>query len=120
MTNVFGGPEKASVRNDLFKAGLDALEKEGWTVERIPREGKSSVRRITKGKITKTVSIRTTQDQWIAFPRNAAGDGWATLGDVDYVVAVSVDSRDHPRFAQVHMIAGDDMRARFRSRLRRS
>jgi hypothetical protein len=32
---------------------------------------------------------------------------------VDYVVAASVDDRDNPRFAHVHMIEGDEMRARF-------
>jgi hypothetical protein len=32
---------------------------------------------------------------------------------VDYVVASSVDARDNPRFAQVHMIDGNEMRARF-------
>lgn len=82
-------------------------------MERIPRFGKSSVRRITKGKIAKTVSIRTSQDTWIAFPRNATNDGWATLEDVDYVVAASVDDRHNPRFGQVHMVEADEMRARF-------
>lgn len=113
MTNVFGTPEKVAVRDDLFRAGIETLKNNGWTVERIPREGKASVRRITKGDVTKKVSIRTTQDRWIAFPRNDADNGWATLGEVDWVVAVSVDNRDNPRFAQVHMIDGDEMRARF-------
>jgi hypothetical protein len=81
--------------------------------ERIARAGKSSLRRITKGNVSKKVSIRTTQDTWIAFPRNEKNDGWATLEDVDYVVAASVDNRDNPRFAQVHMFDGDEMRARF-------
>ncbi|MGO8975281.1 MAG: hypothetical protein ACLQNV_17360 [Steroidobacteraceae bacterium] len=113
MTNIFKTPEKAAMRVELFQNAVEALEKQGWTVERIPREGKSSVRRITKDGVTKTVSIRTTQDKWIAFPRNNKNDGWATLRDVDYVVAASVDDRDNPRFAQIHMIEGDEMRARF-------
>jgi hypothetical protein len=66
-----------------------------------------------KDKITKTVSIRTSQDTWIAFPRNKADDGWATLGEVDYVVAASVDDRDNPQFAKVHLIEGNEMRDRF-------
>jgi hypothetical protein len=113
MTNVSENAEKVALRAELFQIGVRALEKDGWKVERIARSGKSSVRRITKDKLTKTVSIRTTQDRWIAFPRNATDNGWATLSDVDYVVAVSVDDRDNPRFGQVHMIPGDEMRARF-------
>lgn len=113
MTNVFTTPEKVSIRTRLFQVAEEALEKEGWKVERIARSGKASVRRITKGKIQKTVSIRTTQDTWIAFPRNPADDAWATLADVDYVVASSVDNRDNPQFARVHLIEGDEMRARF-------
>jgi len=113
MTNIFGTPEKAAYRAELFQNAVEALEKQGFKVERIPREGKASVRRITKDGISKKVSIRTTQDRWIAFPRNAKGDGWATLGDVDYVMAASVDNRENPRFAQIHMIPGDDIRARF-------
>lgn len=113
MTNIFATPEKMPFRDALFRAGIETLKSDGWTVERIPREGKASVRQIKKGDVTKKVSIRTTQDQWIAFPRNSADTGWATLGDMDYVVAVSVDNRDNPRFALVHMIDGDEMRARF-------
>ena len=59
------------------------------------------------------MSIRTSQDTWIAFPRNAADDGWSTLELVDAVVAVSVDDKDRPTFVRAHWIEGDDMRARF-------
>ena len=96
MTNVSIIPEKMAIRYELFRIAVEALEKQGWKVERIARSGKSSVRRITKGKTTKTVSIRTTQDKWIAFPRNRKDDAWATLADVDYVVAASVDSPRQP------------------------
>ena len=79
-----------------------------------PRAGKSSVRRITQGKIAKTVAIRTTQNTSIGFQRAILSNGkWWTLADVDYVVASSVDDPDHPRFAQIHMLDGDDMRERF-------
>jgi len=113
MTNVLGTSEKLATRAFLFGCATEALEKQGWTVERIARSGKASVRRIMKGRMSKTVSIRTSQDTWIAFPRNATNDGWATLADVDYVVAASVDDREKPRFAQVHLIEGDEMRSRF-------
>jgi hypothetical protein len=113
MTNVSATPEKLTIRARLFRAAETALEKEGWKVERIPRSGKSSVRRIIKGKLQKTVSIRTSQDTWIAFPRTPDDRAWATLADVDYVVAASVDNGDNPQFAQVHLIEGNEMRARF-------
>ena len=113
MTNVSATPEKLSVRNRLFQVAEEALQKDGWKVERIARSGKSSLRRITKGKLDKTVSIRTSQDTWIAFPRTGADDAWATLGGVDYVAAASVDDSANPQFAQVHLIPGEEMRARF-------
>lgn len=113
MTNVFGTPEKVSRGNRLFQIGLEALQQQGWEVERIPGIGKSSVRRITKGGKSRKVSIRTSQDTWIAFPRNNKNNGWVTLSDVDVVLAVSVDDRDDPKFAQVHMIDADEMRQRF-------
>jgi hypothetical protein len=113
VTNVSANQKKLFIRSRLFRAAEEALKKDGWRVERIARAGKSSVRRITKGKLQKTVSIRTSQDTWIAFPRTRNDGAWATLGDVDYVVAASVDSRDDPRFAVVHLIPGDEMRTRF-------
>jgi hypothetical protein len=113
MTNVFGTPEKGSRRDRLFRIGLETLHQHGWKVERIPGIGKSSVRRITKGGKSRKVSIRTSQDAWIAFPRNEADNGWVTLSEVDVVLAVSVDDGDDPKFAQVHMIEADEMRQRF-------
>lgn len=113
MTNVFGTPEKGPMRNRLFQIGLETLHQQGWKVERIPRIGKSSVRRITKGGKSQKVSIRTSQDTWVAFPRNKKDNGWVTLSDVDVVLAVSVDDFGDPKFAQVHMIEGDEMRQRF-------
>jgi hypothetical protein len=113
MTNVSASHRKIFTRKRLMHAAEEALKKDGWKVERIARSGKSSVRRMTKGNLEKTVSIRTSQDTWIAFPRTLDDRAWATLSDVDYVVAASVDSRDNPRFVRVHLIEGDEMRARF-------
>jgi hypothetical protein len=113
MTNVSTTSGKVATRGKLFQAALQALKDEGWTIERIAGSGKSSVRRITNGKLTEIVSIRTTQDRWIAFPRTPDDNAWATLQDVDCVVASSVDDYDNPRFAQVHKIPGDEMRRRF-------
>jgi hypothetical protein len=113
MTNVYGSEEKVSRKNRLFEAGVAALEKQGYKVERVPGAGKSSLRKITKDGKSKLVSIRTTQDTWIAFPRDKSNTRWVTLSDVDAVVAVSVDDPHDPKFANVHMIDGNEMRFRF-------
>lgn len=113
MTNIFGSAEKVTMKTQLFEAGVKALEGAGYVVERVQGSGKSSVRRIVKGMESKVVSIRTTQDTWIAFPRTEHDMGWRTLDEVDLVVAVSVDDPHNPRFAKVHMLDGDEMRDRF-------
>jgi hypothetical protein len=113
LTNVSKTPVKVATRAHLFEIAENTLRKEGWTVERLARSGKASVRQITKGKITKTVSIRTSQDTWIAFPRNSEDTGWVTLSTVDYVVAATVDNRDNPQIAHIHFIEADEMRDRF-------
>jgi hypothetical protein len=113
MTNIFGSPDKVTMKTQLFEAGIRALEGAGYKVERVQGSGKSSVRRIVNGKESKVVSIRTTQDTWIAFPRTEHDKGWRTLDDVDLVVAVSVDDPHNPKFAKVHMLDGNEMRDRF-------
>jgi len=113
MTNVSGTIEKRATRRGLFAFAVKALEDDGWTVSRVPRGGKASLRLITKGNMSHKVSIRTSQDAWIAFPRKRDGTGWVTLDDVDFVVAASVNDKINPTQARVHMIPGDEARARF-------
>jgi hypothetical protein len=113
MTNVSGTPRKRATRAGLFAFAIETLEKNGWTVSRVPRGGKASLRLITKGTQSHKVSIRTSQDAWIAFPRKTKEAGWVTLDEVDFVVAVSVNDRHNPTVARVHMIPGDDARSRF-------
>ncbi|OYX33540.1 hypothetical protein [uncultured Phenylobacterium sp.] len=114
MTNVSGTPKKRSTKRGLFAFAVQTLEKEGWTVSRVPRGGKASLRLITRGKESHKVSIRTSQDTWIAFPRDRSGkDGWVTLDEVDYVVAASVNEKANPTEARIHMIPGDEARDRF-------
>jgi hypothetical protein len=113
MTNVSGTPEKMAIRRALRKTAEGALRAKGYSVERVTGGGKSSLRRITKDGSSKIVTIRTTQDCWIAFPRNKKNNGWKTLEEVDFVIAASVDNRDKPHFAKIHMIPGDEMRERF-------
>jgi len=117
MTNIFSTPEKRERKKRLFEIGLEALQKQGWTVTK-EKLGKASVRRISKDGDSKLVSVRTTQDQWIAFPPKPKRDGWITLDDVDVVVAVSVDANDPPREALVHWLPADEMRKRFDAALK--
>lgn len=113
MTNIYVNPEKLSMKTRLFRIAEQALIKEGWEVASVPGSGKGSVRRITRASESLVVTIRTTQDQWIAFPRDLEDKKWVTLSEVDAVVAVSVDDRDAPRNAWVHLFDGDDIRDRF-------
>ena len=113
MTNVFVSDEKLGMKKQLFGVAVDALEAQGWKVERVQGSGKSSVRRISRGAESKVVSIRTSQDTWIAFPRTEQDKSWRTLDEVDAVVAVSIDNRDAPKLVKVHIIDGNEMRSRF-------
>lgn len=113
MTNVSATPEKVELRRRLFGLGEKALEQDGWRLERIPGSGKASVRRIIRNGESRVVSIRTTQDTWIAFPRSADGGGWVTLDDVDTVIAVTVDDREAPKWAAAYMVSAEEMRQRF-------
>ena len=47
------------MRNRLFTIAIEALEADGWEIDRVAGSGKSSVRRITRGNDSKVVSIRT-------------------------------------------------------------
>lgn len=113
MTNIFGTPEKRSRKTELFELALQALSQQGYATNRVKGSGKSSVRRITKDGESQVVTIRTSQDCWIAFPRNDNDDGWSTLENADIVIAASVDNKDDPRFANIHLIPADEVRKRF-------
>lgn len=113
MTNVSSAPRKLATRQGLFRFAVEALEGEGWAVSRVLRGGKASLRQIQRGQDRYRVSIRTSQDGWIAFPPKRGGAGWVTLDDVDFVVAVSVNDKHDPTEARVHMIPGDEARRRF-------
>jgi hypothetical protein len=113
MANIFATPEKKSTRDRLFQIGLETLHDQGFKVERIPKCGKASVRRITKAGKSQKVAIRTSQDRLISFPRDHADKIWVTLSEVDVVIVVSVDDSQNPKFALVHMIDADQLRQRF-------
>jgi hypothetical protein len=113
MTNIYGTPDKVERRDRLWEIGLQTLEEQGWRVERVSGSGKSSMRRLRKSALVKLATIRTTQDRWFAFPRTKGDTGWLTLDEVDTVVVVSVDSRETPKFAHVHMFDQSEVKTRF-------
>lgn len=113
MANVTKTPEKKRIRRALVDAALSTLEKEGWKVARVRGGGKGRVRRISKGSKNLLAAIRTSQDEYIAFPRTEDDSAWATLSEVDVVVAAAVDDARNPKFAQVHMFDAEDLRQRF-------
>ena len=113
MTNIYMTPDKLPTRDRLLQIGYEVMEKKGWSLERVPGIGKSSVRRLVRGGESKLVSFKTTQDQWLAFSRTGDDKAWSTLQDVDAVVVISVDDCESPRHANVHFIDKADLLPRF-------
>ena len=111
MTDV-GGPRKTRIRRLLVDSCIQVLERDGWRVTKVSGFGNARIRRIAKDGNSKLAAIRTTQDQWLAFPRTKDDTQWATLSDVDVVVVASVDPAD-PQFARIHMIDADELQGRF-------
>lgn len=112
MANV-NSPERKRIRVQLVNAALATLEKQGWKVARVKGGGKGRVRRITKGNKSLLAAIRTSQDEYIAFPRTEDDSEWLTLSEVDVVVCAAVDDAREPKFAQVHMFDAADLTKRF-------
>ena len=111
MTDV-GGPDKTRIRRLLVDSCIQVLEREGWRVTKVSGFGNARIRRIARDGKSKLAAIRTTQDQWLAFPRAKDDTRWATLSDVDVVVVASVDPGD-PLFARIHMMDADELQGRF-------
>jgi len=111
MTDVLKTPAKKALRKALINAALSALRDEGWKVERDSGKVKGRLRRLTKDGKVLLAAIRTSQDGWIAFPRNKRDTKWTTLSDVNVVVAAALD--DTKRNARVHMFDAKALRERF-------
>lgn len=112
MTNISASPAKIALRRRLRDLGEAALRKEGWAVEPAG-VGKSSMRRISRGADVRLATIRTSQDTWVAFPRNDTDSGWSTLEDADVVVLASVDNPVAASRLKVHVVDADTARAHF-------
>lgn len=113
MSDVLKTPEKREIRRALVNAASSALESQGWKVSRAPGQVKGRVRRITRNGQVQLAAIRTSQDHWIAFPRTKDNTKWATLSEVDIVVAAVVDDPTNPKFARVHMFDAKEVTRRF-------
>lgn len=115
MTNIYATPEKVQYAKRLFEIGIEYLEGQGYEVSRVPRSGKKSLRRVRKGKEDFNVAIRTSQDQWFAFPRDNDGN-WLGMDDVDVkrVIVVALNTRDQgkEKVGLVHDFAADEVRKR--------
>lgn len=113
MTNIAKTSEKKRIRRILVSAALTTLERDGWKVARVRGGGKGRVRRITKGGKSLLAAVRTSQIEWIAFPRNDDDTAWVTLSDVDVVVAAVLDDAANPKIAKVHLFDAAELRERF-------
>lgn len=115
MTNIYTTPEKVQYAKRLFEIGSEYLERQGYEVSRVPRAGKKSLRRIKKGKEETNVAIRTSQDQWFAFPRAEDGS-WLGMDDVDVerVIVVALNTREEgkEKIALVHDFPASEVRER--------
>lgn len=113
MGNINKTPQKADNRKQLRVIGWTTVKEHIGKPERIARNGKPTLRQVTKGDKRFKVSVRTSQDGWIGFQRNRQNNGFTTLEEADWVVVSSVDDPQEPALAQVHIISGDEIRERF-------
>jgi len=116
MTNIYATPEKVQYAKRLFEIGIEYLEGQGYEVSRVPRAGKKSLRRVKKGAEEFNVAIRTSQDQWFAFPRDGGTGKWMGMDDVDVqrVIVVALNTREEgkEKIALVHEFPASEVRDR--------
>lgn len=125
MTNVYATPAKVQYAKRLFEIGIEYLEGQGYEISRVPRAGKKSLRRVEKDGREFNVAVRTSQDQWFAFPRGDDGS-WLGMDDVDVerVIVVALNTRDEgkEKIGLVHDFTADEVRNRlnrnYRARLK--
>ncbi|KTR06896.1 hypothetical protein NS365_05530 [Aureimonas ureilytica] len=115
MTNVFATPAKIQTGKRLFDIGIEYLESEGYEITRVPKAGKKSLRRVAKNGREFNVAVRTSQDQWFAFPRGDDGS-WLGMDDVDVerVIVVALNTREEGKeqIGLVHDFPASEVRDR--------
>ncbi len=95
-------------RKFMTKCVIEAYENEGYSMKKIPGRGLSNTWHVEKDGKQQKLSIRTTQDQWFAFPKSK--DGWKTLDDVDLVAVASIDNIEKPQNILVYKFNADEVR----------
>lgn len=97
----------------LSDVAMKAMRADGWTITKAPGHGRANVWNISKKGKDGRVSIRTTQNRWIAYQPQDGGKHWKTLDAVDFVCvsAFSYDeSSDSPTGVDVHLIEANVIR----------
>lgn len=116
MTNIFGTPDKGLYAKRLFEIGIQYLQDQGYEISRVPRAGKKSLRRVKRDGREFNVAIRTSQDQWFAFPRDKETGQWMGMDDVDVelviVVALNTRDKDKDKIGWVHEFPASEVRER--------
>src|SRR5262249_44701237 len=97
----------------MVSAAVDGAKMQGYVMTRQPGRGMSNTWVAKKAGEQKRVSIRTSQDRWIAFPPLNNGARWKTLDEVDLVIVAGVDSADDPRNVEVCIFPAAEVRRRF-------
>ncbi|MFZ2868792.1 hypothetical protein [Zavarzinia sp.] len=97
----------------MVRGAIKGAEQAGYSLKRQPGRGLSNTYEATKNGETKILSIRTTQDRWIAFPPLENGTRWKTLDDVDLVLVSAVNDRENPQSIDVYIFPADEVRNRF-------
>lgn len=100
----------------LTDHALRALREDGWEISKAPGHGRSNVWRITRGKESGLVSIRTTKERWIAYQPQDDGKKWKTLDSADYVCISAVSfsgGTKNMNGVDVHLIDAKSVRESF-------
>jgi hypothetical protein len=97
----------------MVGAALEGAKAAGYSMKRLPGRGLSNTYEMTKDGVSKTASVRTTRDRYIAFPPLDQGKRWKTLSHADLVLVSAVDDPLNPQNVDVFLFPGDEVRKRF-------
>jgi hypothetical protein len=115
MSNTFKQLGASPRWQFMVAAARKGLEGAGWKMERKPGRGLSNTWIVKQDGKEFSLSIRTSQDRWVAFPPLEGGKRWKTLDDVEKVLVSVVDDKDNPTRIQVYLFDAAEVRKRFRS-----
>lgn len=113
MENSYFNLSNAEKQKLMREAILLACEKRGMKISKRRGRGRVNVYIIEKGNKTDSVSFRTSQNRWIAFPPLERGSKWKTLSDVAEVFVATVDEKDDPKQIEVYEFPAAEVQKRF-------